>query len=336
MAISQPPPRAWPLIAATTGLGKRSMRRTTLLPNRMKVATSGPEKALPRSAPAQKMRSPAPVMITERTAASCSTSESAAFSSRMSSALMALAGGRLRVMTAKLSSRLRMSVSYGIRRPPLGLGGDALQEQIADGLGGVGEAIAALAEHPRRRDLVHRAEQDLRGDLHGQLAAEVAGGDPLRQHALDEGEVRGDLLGRRAAEELLALAELDLDHLGQLGVPLEDLEMKAHEPADLGDGIRLRRDGAPERRDELRHLLAEEGDEDVLLRLEVQIDRPRGDPRLARDVRHPRVEVALPGEHPDGGVDDLLGLFGIAHDSRLNRRSFYEGRSGVSNEACVT
>ena len=64
IAISQPPPSACPLIAATTGLGKRSMRRTTLLPKRMKVATSAPEKAEPRSAPAQKILSPAPVMIT--------------------------------------------------------------------------------------------------------------------------------------------------------------------------------------------------------------------------------------------------------------------------------
>src|SRR5207249_11953778 len=37
MAISQPPPRAWPLIAAITGFGKRSILRITLLPKRMKA-----------------------------------------------------------------------------------------------------------------------------------------------------------------------------------------------------------------------------------------------------------------------------------------------------------
>ena len=36
MAISQPPPMAWPLMAAITGLGKRSILRMTLLPKRMK------------------------------------------------------------------------------------------------------------------------------------------------------------------------------------------------------------------------------------------------------------------------------------------------------------
>ena len=121
IAISQPPPSAWPVMAAITGLGKRSIRRTTLFPNRMNVATSGPENALPRSAPAQKILSPAPVMITHLTSGSSSTLDRAALSSRMSGSLIALAGGRLSVMTAKLSSRLRMIVSYAIRRSPFGL-----------------------------------------------------------------------------------------------------------------------------------------------------------------------------------------------------------------------
>src|SRR5512134_1796427 len=38
MAISQPPPMAWPLMAATIGLGKRSILRITLLPNRTNAA----------------------------------------------------------------------------------------------------------------------------------------------------------------------------------------------------------------------------------------------------------------------------------------------------------
>jgi hypothetical protein len=110
MAISQPPPRACPFMAAMTGLGKRSMRRTTLLPKRRKAAMS-PVKAEPRSAPAQKIRSPAPVMMTERTAASAWTSDSAAFSSRIRGSLIAFMGGRFRVITAKLSSRAKMMVS---------------------------------------------------------------------------------------------------------------------------------------------------------------------------------------------------------------------------------
>ena len=107
MAISQPPPIAWPLMAAMIGLGKRSILRITLLPKRMNVSTSPPANAEPRSAPPQKIRSPLPVMITARTLSSVCTELSAAFSSRMSVSLMALAGGRFSVMTANDSSRSR-------------------------------------------------------------------------------------------------------------------------------------------------------------------------------------------------------------------------------------
>src|SRR5437867_12154200 len=168
MAISHPPPRAWPLMAATTGLGKRSIRRMTLLPKRMKATTSGPENALPRSAPAQKIRSPAPVMMTARTVSSPATELSAAFSSRMRGSLIALAGGRLSVMIAKLSSRANSRVSYA-------MGTDSLEEDCRDRFGRLGEAIPALAQNPGGRQLVHRAEQHLGGDLHGQVSPDQPG-----------------------------------------------------------------------------------------------------------------------------------------------------------------
>src|SRR5215510_7681156 len=327
IAISHPPPRAWPLIAATTGFGKRSMRRTTLLPNRMKLATSGPENALPRSAPAQKIRSPAPVMITDRTAASVSSSDSAAFSSRISASLIAFAGGRLSVITAKVSSRVRIKVSYAMRASPLlRIGGprrgNALHEDIRDGIRGVREPVAPLAEDPRRRQLVHGAEQHLRRHLHGQIGSKAPCRDPLVEHGADQREVRGDLLASGPPEELLSLAQLELDDLGQVGVVLEDLEVQSHESPQLRHGVALLGDGSPQRAHEAGHLLAEQRDENLLLRVEVEIDRAGRDARLARDVGHARVEVALPGEHLDRGFDDLLRLIGIAHDRPLNRGSF--------------
>src|SRR5712692_7496748 len=323
MAISQPPPRAWPLMAAMTGLGKRSMRRTTELPKRMKVAMSGPEKAEPRSAPAQKIFSPAPVMMTDFTASSFWTSERAAFSSFMSSALMALAGGRLSVMTAKLSSRARIRVSYGMGRlSSLLVGGDALQEQVRDGIGGVHETVFALAEHPGGCHLVHGAEQHLGRDLDRQVRAEPSGDHALLEHGTDQGEVGRDFLARGPAEEFLSLPQLDLDDLGQLGVALEQIEVQVDEPAHLGHRVRLIRHGLPELGHELRHLLAEQRGEDIFLRLEVEIDGAGGDSRLTRDVGDAGVEIALPGEDPDRGFDDLLGLVGIAHGRTMNRRSF--------------
>src|SRR2546427_4535507 len=161
MEISQPPPRAWPCMAAMTGLEKRSMRRSTELPKRMKVVTSGPEKAEPRSAPAQKILSPAPVMMRHLTEASDSVSESTASSSFINASLIALAGGRFNVTTAKASSRSRVIVSYGINGllsrtmragahdlldSTFGRNGHALEKDLRDRGSGVGELVAALAE----------------------------------------------------------------------------------------------------------------------------------------------------------------------------------------------
>src|SRR2546425_12562872 len=148
MAISQPPPSAWPLTAALTGFGKRSIFRITLLPKRMKVSTLPPENAEPRSAPAQKILSPAPVMMTDRTASSSSTEASAALSSVTSSALIALAGGRFRVTTTNLSSRANCKVSNAIGR-------DSFEEDRRDRLGWVGGGGRALAGKPTRRQPVH-------------------------------------------------------------------------------------------------------------------------------------------------------------------------------------
>src|SRR5262249_33021163 len=289
MAISHPPPNAWPFIAAMTGLGKRSILRSTPLPKRMKALTSPPAKAEPRSAPAQKIRSPLPVMITERTVVSCSTEASAAARSRMSCSLIAFAGGRFSVSTTNDSSRANSSVSNAIGR-------DSLEKDRRYRLGGVAEPVGALAEHPRRRDLIHGAEQHLGGELDGQIAAHLAAGDALLQHAADQLEVGGHLVGGRAAEELVALTQLDLHDLGEGGIAVEHAEGQGHQPSDLRDGVGLTGDLASCERDPLGHLVAEQRDEDLVLRLEVKIDGAAGDAGLARDVRHARVEVAGPRE----------------------------------------
>src|SRR5437899_1954565 len=222
IAISQPPPSAWPLIAAMTGFENLSILRITLLPNRMKVSTSPPEKADPRSAPAQKMRSPAPVMMTERTASSFSTELSAALRSRTSSTLIALAGGRLSVMTAKLSSRAKSRVSNA-------MGANSLEKDCRDGLGRLGEPIRALAEHPGGRQLIHRAEEHLGRDLHRQVPADLSRSRALLERVVDHAEIGGDLVRRGAAEELLSLPQLDLQHLRELGVLLQYPEMQDHD-----------------------------------------------------------------------------------------------------------
>src|SRR6266550_4540223 len=226
MAISMPPPIAWPLMAAMTGLGKRSILRITPLPKRMNPSTSPPEKAEPRSAPPQKILSPAPVMMTARTLSSSRTEFSASFSSRISGSLIAFAGGRLRVMVAYDSSRASTSVSNPIA-------GDSFEKDVGHGLRGVREPIAALAEHPGRRQLIHGAEEHLGRDLDRQVRAEQAAGHPLVQHRADQVEVPRHLVRGGATKELVALAQLDLDDLGDVGMRLQRLEMQPHQPAQL-------------------------------------------------------------------------------------------------------
>src|SRR5213076_1314944 len=306
IAISQPPPRAWPLIAAITGFGKRAIFRITLLPKRMKVSTPPPENAEPRSAPAQKILSPAPVMTTERTASSSSTEARASLSSVMRSALLALACGRFRVPTKKLSSRAKPNVSNAIGR-------DSFEEDRRDRFGRVGEAVGALAENPRRGELVHRAEEHLGGDLERQVAPDAPGHHALLERPLDHVEVGGDFVGGGAAEEFLPLAEFDLDDLGEIGVLLDHPEVQRDDLADLRDGVAFRGDLLPHEGHPLGHLLAKERDEDVVLGLEVEVDRAARDSRFARDVRDAGVVVAVAREDADRGVDDRLRLVGVAH-----------------------
>src|SRR3989304_2350358 len=101
-------------------------------------------------------------MMTERTVASSSPEARAAWSSSTSFSVIALAGGRFRVMTAKVSSRANSSVSNAI-------GTDSFEEDGGDGLRRLAQAVAAAAPDPGGRELVHRGEGALRPDLHGQL-----------------------------------------------------------------------------------------------------------------------------------------------------------------------
>src|SRR5215510_12408356 len=314
IAISQPPPSAWPLRAAMTGLGKRSIFLSTPLPKRMKASTLSPANAEPRSAPAQKIRSPLPVMMRQRTLSSCSNPLTAAFSSRTSVSLIALAGGRFSVMTAWASSRVTTSVSNPMR-------GDSSEKDGGDRFGRLGQAVAALAENPGRRHLIHGAEEHLGRDLHGQVGADLPARHALVQDRPDEIEVRRDFVRGRAAEELVALAQLDLHHFGQIGITLEDGEVERHQLADLRFGPALQRDLAAHQGHPLRHLFPEERDEDLVLGAEVQIDRAARNPGFSGDVGHARVVIPVASEHADGRVDDLLRLGRIAHWIELNRRS---------------
>ena len=113
-ASSQPPPRAKPLIAATTGLPSRSIRSSTRCPriDRSCPSTGVCVASSPMSAPATKAFSPAPVRITPRTDASAPSAAKTASSSSITRSFRAFSfSGRLTVTMATPSrlSTIRFS-----------------------------------------------------------------------------------------------------------------------------------------------------------------------------------------------------------------------------------
>src|SRR4051812_35721911 len=135
IASSQPPPSAYPLIAAITGLPMCSTRSSTCWP---RIACLRPPAGVCvasslMSAPAMNDFSPAPVRITARTASSCFSSRTARRSSSSVWVLSALRTlGRLTVRTAtppsrairRLSKVVAMSERERIHQPAEDVGGD--------------------------------------------------------------------------------------------------------------------------------------------------------------------------------------------------------------------
>jgi hypothetical protein len=74
---------------------------------------------------------------------------------------------------------------------------------------------------------------------------------------------------------------------------------------------RARRDGFAQDADEVGHLVAEQGDQDIVLVL-VEVDGAAAY-RLAGYVGDAGVVVPLAGKDPHCGFDDLLRLVGVTH-----------------------
>src|SRR5262245_57088968 len=124
---------------------------------------------------------------------------------------MALAGGRLRVMTTKLSSRSTSSVSNGIAS-------HSFQEDSGHRVSRLGESIGPLAEHPGCSHLVHGSEEHLGGELHRYVTTDEPLRHPFLQDGCDQLEVGRYLVGGGPTEELVALAQLHLHDFGQVGI----------------------------------------------------------------------------------------------------------------------
>ena len=107
-ASSRPPPMANPLIAAITGLGKRSSRVQISRPLGLVICALA---ASLTSNPAEKHFSPPPVMTSTRTSVSFSISPTAFSKSSIRPRFQAFTGGwlRVRMVMWPLFSRIKLS-----------------------------------------------------------------------------------------------------------------------------------------------------------------------------------------------------------------------------------
>src|SRR5204862_2560050 len=131
------------------------------------------------------------------------------------------------------------------------------------------ELLALPREDPLDRDLVERAEDG----PHREERIDVRAHETLALGFLDlrlEGvEVLPELLGAVVAEELVRLAQLDLEDLREIGVSGELAEVMLRVGPHPRDGVVDTFPGRLEALDLPAHLLFEEREEEILLVLEV-------------------------------------------------------------------
>src|SRR5262245_9000394 len=206
MASSQPPPRAKPLTAATTGLPSFSMRSRTpcprsdfsLPPTGVCCASSA------MSAPATKAFSPAPVSTTPRTSASAPSAVKQASSSSITLSFRAFSfSGLLMVTTAtpsRASTRRWSKVISGPSHQP-GQRPRRLLAVVVEALAGLAAEQAGLhhaLEERRRREafLPELVEHDVRNVVGRVVADEIQ--ERQRPHWMTTAELHAavDVLDR--------------------------------------------------------------------------------------------------------------------------------------------
>ena len=119
---------------------------------------------------------------------------------------------------------------------------------------------------------------------------------------------RTELLPIRSLEKLRALAQLDDQHRREVRVLLHEREVQPDEPFEPRRCVLLLRERGLRVRDQLRHLVVEQLEQQVVLALEVEIDGAVRDTRGAGDFGDGRAEVAALREHLDCRVENACSL----------------------------
>src|SRR5262249_15975599 len=115
--------------------------------------------------------------------------------------------------------------------------------------------------------------------------------------ASDDPEILAEQGGGEAFHELRRLPKLDLKHDREIAIAAKTVEVDAREGAELLDGVLERRDAGAAVGNRFAHGPLEDGDEQVVLAAEIQIDRAGGDACGSGDIRHLSVEEPPRGEY---------------------------------------
>ena len=178
-------------------------------------------------------------------------------------------------------------------------------EQAEQRLGLGRQATRTGRQHPRRDRLVEgsedRAGHQVRRDVGAEGAPLDAFGDDIEQQL----QVGGHLPLGDPAQEPTGVSQLDLEDEGEVTVALEAGQVAFDHGAELVARVGVPIGVAPRPHQELLGVLFEDGDEQVLLAGEVEVQRAVRDARTLCDLAHARREVPPLGEHSHRGSDDL-------------------------------
>ena len=124
-----------------------------------------------------------------------------------------------------------MATDLIISRARLPAGGpagvDAADKKVDHGVGFGGERVAPAAQHPVGGHFIEGAEEDLGGNGRVHVATKGPPGLAVGDGFANETEVITQVCGRKALHELGRLAQLHLEHDGEIPIPAEAFEVQS-------------------------------------------------------------------------------------------------------------
>jgi hypothetical protein len=136
------------------------------------------------------------------------------------------------------------------------------------------------------------------------------GGLALGDRVANEAQIVAELRGREPLHELGRLAQLHLEHDGQLAIAAEPGEVQPGDPVQALQRVRDASQSGSSFHDGLVHHALEDGDEQVILGAKVEVHRAGGNTCGPRHVGNLSAEEATLGEGLDRCAQDQVALVG--------------------------